>query len=346
VPFWIRILQCARRLRDDRQALHAVNIGKYGAGVAALVVRYARDTAYASSRRPHAAGWTAAAAVACGVSSAYSFVWDLYMDWGLLRPTRCASRRGLRDELMLQAPAAYYAAMALNGALRLTWVLLYVRWDNAGAAAIVLPSAMAAVEVLRRCVWNYFRVENEHVANAGSFRATVMVPLPGAPARRVHARSDGDADDAAALVRAPAVAGFAAAPHQARIPPLTVGDTPASDGEARSAPPGGPDDGEDEGGAAAAARARLVGGALGSSRWDSVRITLSRMGTFARSLDDDDGGADAPAAAAAAAGPTSRAANAAAPLPRMQSRSLAPPLGEYFRLDADADIARSDDDDD
>lgn len=69
VPFWIRILQCGRRLRDERQRLHAVNIGKYGASATALVMRYLRD-----ARPPHA-GWTAAAALACVVSSAYSYAW-------------------------------------------------------------------------------------------------------------------------------------------------------------------------------------------------------------------------------------------------------------------------------
>ena len=69
VPFWIRILQCLRRLRDERQRLHAINVGKYCAGAAALIVRYLRD-----SRQPHA-GWTAGAAIACLLSSVYSYAW-------------------------------------------------------------------------------------------------------------------------------------------------------------------------------------------------------------------------------------------------------------------------------
>ncbi|KAJ2239370.1 Signal transduction protein, partial [Coemansia sp. RSA 475] len=32
--------------------------------------------------------------------------------------------------------------------------------------------------VVRRFVWNFFRVENEHVSNCGQFRATVDIPLP------------------------------------------------------------------------------------------------------------------------------------------------------------------------
>ena len=69
IPDWIRILQCGRRLRDERARLHVVNIGKYGAGAAALIIRYLRDA------RPPNAGWTAAAALTCLASSAYSYAW-------------------------------------------------------------------------------------------------------------------------------------------------------------------------------------------------------------------------------------------------------------------------------
>jgi hypothetical protein len=45
-----------------------------------------------------------------------------------------------------------------------------------GAEAWV--TVVALVEVLRRCAWSYFRVENEHATNCGMFRATLEVPLP------------------------------------------------------------------------------------------------------------------------------------------------------------------------
>jgi hypothetical protein len=39
-------------------------------------------------------------------------------------------------------------------------------------------SLWATTEVIRRCAWNYFRVENEHATNCGMFRATLDVPMP------------------------------------------------------------------------------------------------------------------------------------------------------------------------
>ena len=34
------------------------------------------------------------------------------------------------------------------------------------------------LEIVRRCIWNVFRMENEQVNNCGKFRATLEVPLP------------------------------------------------------------------------------------------------------------------------------------------------------------------------
>ncbi len=31
---------------------------------------------------------------------------------------------------------------------------------------------MGSLEILRRCMWNFFRLENEHLNNCGQYRAT------------------------------------------------------------------------------------------------------------------------------------------------------------------------------
>ena len=44
----------------------------------------------------------------------------------------------------------------------------------------ILGTVLGILEVLRRIVWNFFRVENEHLNNAGEFRAVrdiAVVPL-------------------------------------------------------------------------------------------------------------------------------------------------------------------------
>lgn len=56
------------------------------------------------------------------VNSVYSFAWDVKMDWGLCQ---AGSRRwGLRNTLLIshEDPWPYYAAVAMDLVLRLTWI--------------------------------------------------------------------------------------------------------------------------------------------------------------------------------------------------------------------------------
>lgn len=43
---------------------------------------------------------------------------------------------------------------------------------------ILLDTSLAMLEILRRVIWNVFRLENEQLNNCGLFRATKDIPLP------------------------------------------------------------------------------------------------------------------------------------------------------------------------
>ena len=174
MPSWLRMAQCLRRFRDEGARLHLINTGKYATGAAASVTRYLRDT------RGMGGVWTGVAAAVQLASTAYSCVWDVRMDWGL---GRWASRHVLlRDTLMLgrnskQPGVLYVCAILLNALLRLTWLLPLFAPPTVGGS-VAASTAVAALEVTRRCLWNVFRIENEHVANMEHYRATANVPLP------------------------------------------------------------------------------------------------------------------------------------------------------------------------
>ena len=173
LPNWLRLAQCGRRLRDEGLRLHAVNAAKYGMGALALVVRALHDS------RPPSSSLAGLTATCLLVSSVFSCIWDLKMDWALLSPG--ASHPGLRDVLLLREPAIYYVIMAVNAALRLTWCFSLPRWPGSSSSPLVrlmLPTLLALLEIGRRCVWSVLRIENEHVANTGALRATTAVPLP------------------------------------------------------------------------------------------------------------------------------------------------------------------------
>jgi hypothetical protein len=108
---------------------------------------------------------------ACAVNSFYSFYWDVAKDWDLtlfdsatVRNTR-EHPLGLRRTMRLGPPGLYYGVIALDLVLRCTWSLkLSPHLD----AVVDFESSIFIVElleVLRRWIWIFFRVETEWIRN-------------------------------------------------------------------------------------------------------------------------------------------------------------------------------------
>ena len=175
LPFWLRIAQCARRLRDERRALHGTNIGKYLLGAAAAATR----TLFVLSQ--HGTGRRTAFITCSTLASAAGFLWDLRMDWGLLRTAAEDAGRPslplLRPNLMSGPPALYYTAIAVNLVLRFAWLITLLAYPY---APVAVTTVTACLEVSRRCAWSFFRVEAEHVANTASMTAFAPIALPSA----------------------------------------------------------------------------------------------------------------------------------------------------------------------
>jgi hypothetical protein len=133
-------------------------------GAAAQLVRYGRDASGGGQ------GWTAALVMLSLCASTYGFGWDVAMDWALVQSTD-------PGQLKPGAEGWYRAAVAADALLRLTWVATLTPAGGPGGAA-ALATALAALEVSRRCLWSFFRIENEHIANANHLQATQQVSLP------------------------------------------------------------------------------------------------------------------------------------------------------------------------
>ncbi|OAE19751.1 hypothetical protein AXG93_2958s1270 [Marchantia polymorpha subsp. ruderalis] len=97
------------------------------------------------------------------------------------------------DQNHLKNAAKYFSAMLavalriqhgrdgsaiLNVILRLAWLQSIVRFRFGQMDFQVADFTFAALEVIRRGMWNFFRIENEHLNNVGKYRATKTVPLP------------------------------------------------------------------------------------------------------------------------------------------------------------------------
>ncbi|OWM75838.1 hypothetical protein CDL15_Pgr009482 [Punica granatum] len=169
LPYYWRAMQCARRWFDEGQTSHLVNLGKY---VSAMLAAGAK-VAYEKERT---VGWLCLVVIVSSCATVYQLYWDFVKDWGLLQPN--SKNPWLRNELMLRRKFIYYLSMALNLILRLAWLQSVLHYSFGSIDYRVTGLFMAALEVIRRGLWNFYRLENEHLNNAGKFRAVKTVPLP------------------------------------------------------------------------------------------------------------------------------------------------------------------------
>ncbi|PNY08618.1 phosphate transporter PHO1-like protein [Trifolium pratense] len=162
-------MRCARRWFDEGETSHLINLGKYVSAMLAAGAKVAYE-------KDKSVGWLCVVVIMSSVATLYQLYWDFVKDWGLLQMN--SKNPWLRNELVLRRKASYYFSMVLNITLRLAWLqtVLHSSFENVDYRVTSL--FLAALEVIRRGLWNFFRLENEHLNNAGKFRAVKTVPLP------------------------------------------------------------------------------------------------------------------------------------------------------------------------
>ncbi|KAH8890864.1 EXS-domain-containing protein [Thozetella sp. PMI_491] len=111
---------------------------------------------------------------ACLLNSLYSFYWDVAKDWDLTLFSSVRERNspehpfGLRRRLLIHGPALYYAVIGLDLVLRCTWSLKLSphldRFTDFESSIFIIEF----LEVLRRWIWIFFRVETEWVRNTSN----------------------------------------------------------------------------------------------------------------------------------------------------------------------------------
>ncbi|KAL4197921.1 hypothetical protein AMTRI_Chr04g253550 [Amborella trichopoda] len=169
IPYWSRFLQCLRRLYEEKDPMQGYNAIKYFSTIVALVLR----TSLSVQKREH---WRILAVVSSVVATLLGTYWDLVIDWGLLQPN--SENPWLRDKLLIPQKNVYFIAMVLNVILRLAWLQTVLGFEIQGIHFTALTAIVACLEIIRRGIWNFFRLENEHLNNVGKYRAFKSVPLP------------------------------------------------------------------------------------------------------------------------------------------------------------------------
>ncbi|KAH0911514.1 hypothetical protein HID58_034835, partial [Brassica napus] len=168
IPYWSRFLQCVRRLVEEKDSTEGYNALKYFLTIVAVCLR----TAYSLNRGN---SWRNAAWFFSALATFYGTYWDIVFDWGLLHRS---SKSWLRDKLLVPHKSVYYVAMVVNVVLRLAWLQTVLDFNIPFLHREIMVALLAILEIIRRCIWNFFRLENEHLNNVGKFRAFKSVPLP------------------------------------------------------------------------------------------------------------------------------------------------------------------------
>ncbi|KAF9663759.1 hypothetical protein SADUNF_Sadunf17G0085500 [Salix dunnii] len=170
IPYWFRFLQCLRRLFEEKDSAQAYNGLKYLIIIIAVAARTAYDLRMGMTLRIFAAATSGAATI-------MATYWDIVVDWGLLQ--RDSRNPWLRDKLVIPSKSVYFVAMVLNVVLRLAWMQTVLGFRQTPFLhSKALTAIFACLEIIRRGIWNFFRLENEHLNNVGKYRAFKSVPLP------------------------------------------------------------------------------------------------------------------------------------------------------------------------
>ncbi|KAG6398970.1 hypothetical protein SASPL_140442 [Salvia splendens] len=168
LPYYWRALQ-AWRWFDEGHNSHLLNLGKYVSAMLAAGAKVAYE-------KEKTAGWLCLVVIMSSAATVYQLYWDYVKDWGLLQFN--SKNPWLRDELVLRHKFIYYFSLGLNLVLRLAWLQTVFHYNFEKVDYRVTMLFLAALEVVRRGQWNFYRLENEHLNNAGHFRAVKIVPLP------------------------------------------------------------------------------------------------------------------------------------------------------------------------
>ncbi|KAK1437725.1 hypothetical protein QVD17_03521 [Tagetes erecta] len=181
IPYWLRFMQCVRRLFEEKDWAHLYNGSRYFLTIVAVVVRTVFELKMGTT-------WKVLALVSSIAAIMFNTYWDIAIDWGLLQ--RKSKNMFLRDKLAVSRKYVYFVVMLLDVILRLAWLQLVLKFNIRVLKGTSISSLFSSLEIFRRGVWMFFRLENEHLNNVGKYRAFKSVPLPFS----YYEEEDGDKD--------------------------------------------------------------------------------------------------------------------------------------------------------
>ncbi|EDW82856.1 uncharacterized protein Dwil_GK10223 [Drosophila willistoni] len=177
LPAWFRFAQCFRRFRDSgsKSVDYLINAGKYSTTFFVVffsTMRMHTESGYSNTfRNPYT--WLFIASYI--VSTLYCYLWDIIKDFGLFRIFK-GEHMFLREKLVYPQ-SFYYFAIIENLVLRSYWAFEFLALHHNLITPYNAKTLGSIFEITRRFIWNYIRLENEHLYNCGNFRATRDIHL-------------------------------------------------------------------------------------------------------------------------------------------------------------------------
>ena len=175
LPLWWRFQQNLRRIKDTgKWCPSGANAFKYAlAQIVSLFGVFHPIYSTSTTIDTFQTWWI----LVFSLRSLYTWVWDVKMDWGLGDP-----KYGfLAKRFMYTRKSMYYTAIVADLFLRFLWMSTLIppnssKFFNASILPYIGPFTMIA-ELLRRTMWSFFRLENEHLRNTQGFRRVDFIPL-------------------------------------------------------------------------------------------------------------------------------------------------------------------------
>eukprot|EP00611_Tribonema_gayanum_P030998 TRINITY_DN879_c0_g5_i1.p1 TRINITY_DN879_c0_g5~~TRINITY_DN879_c0_g5_i1.p1 ORF type:complete len:880 (+),score=277.87 TRINITY_DN879_c0_g5_i1:381-2642(+) len=170
LPLWLRFQQCLRRYHDTGKRFpNLANALKYAMAQTVSIFGVFRPPA--PTIDIYNGIWMALYIV----SSLYSFWWDIKQDWGLgHRKHGWLSERRMHSRVWV-----YWATIAVDLILRFNWLYSFI--PPGTSHFFIVPNYVTTVvimlEIFRRTLWGFFRLENEHLRNTEGYRTIDVVPL-------------------------------------------------------------------------------------------------------------------------------------------------------------------------
>lgn len=164
LPALWRFWQTIRCYQKTRNVAHLVNAGKYFTTFPVVIFAFifsieVKTQAWGSLTFSQV-GWIIILwCISSVIHSLYTFYWDIRMDWGLL----CLSKGTLLRPTLYYPKLVYVFAIIFDFiirfacAIKLTLAIVYHNDSD------IIYFALIIAELLRRWVWNFFRIEYEDI---------------------------------------------------------------------------------------------------------------------------------------------------------------------------------------